>query len=364
MAGGPVNGGTPRGVAYSLGVGGAVDAIGGFVEKISGTGHKVTAYETNDTAILIPTVLQWASDSISYWTNMTALFNPNFDEGDSDVQTLPICLFHMKKMTETHQNDVSQQRVMLYETQKAPDTEEMANPVRKGVMQTVVDNIVRKPKTYNLELIVPLGHIGRYIKDGLKNIGTGVTFVTDLINGATESINVPGMGNPVQWVFNTLAGSTAITGTIKGVLDIADSLGTTNTVNKNSLEAMAQSGQILILKTWLGFDYKYVTITGLSIDKTPTEDDVFRATVQLQEMPVLQVNNLEAAEETPDPTKKSWLVAAAGAIADVISGAGTLAAKPLELLLYSAEESHKQGAAKAAADRLDALSTAPFAGRH
>jgi hypothetical protein len=58
-------------------------------------------------------------------------------------------------------------------------------------------------------------------------------------------------------------------------------------INKNSLEAMAESGKILTMKMWTGYQFKYVAITGMTVDKNPREDDVFRATLQLEEVPVL-----------------------------------------------------------------------------
>jgi hypothetical protein len=69
-------------------------------------------------------------------------------------------------------------------------------------------------------------------------------------------------------------------------------------INKNSLEAMAESGRILTMKMWTGYEYKYVVITGMTLDKQPQEDDSFRGTLQLQEVPVLTMTE-------PDKKKAS-----------------------------------------------------------
>jgi hypothetical protein len=52
---------------------------------------------------------------------------------------------------------------------------------------------------------------------------------------------------------------------------------------------MAESGHILRMKLWTGYNYKYVMLTGLTTDKRPTEDDVFRVSMALREIPVLNV---------------------------------------------------------------------------
>jgi hypothetical protein len=50
---------------------------------------------------------------------------------------------------------------------------------------------------------------------------------------------------------------------------------------------MAESGKILTMKMWTGYQYKYVLITGMTITKQPGEREVFRGTIQVQEMPIL-----------------------------------------------------------------------------
>lgn len=61
-------------------------------------------------------------------------------------------------------------------------------------------------------------------------------------------------------------------------------------INKQSLDAMWEKSHLLCMKMWTGYDYKFVAITNMTVEKKPIEDDVFRVTLQVQEMPVLTTN--------------------------------------------------------------------------
>jgi hypothetical protein len=76
----------------------------------------------------------------------------------------------------------------------------------------------------------------------------------------------------------------------------------------NSLEAMADSCRTLCMKMWTGHDYKFVMITGMTYDKDPKEDGVFRASLSLQEVPVLEVTKPKAPK--PPDIKRNWAVTA------------------------------------------------------
>jgi hypothetical protein len=232
--------------------------------------------------IIIPTVLRIAADTLSYFTSMTCLYN-KYWYAEQDRVTLPISTFHVKKITETWQNETSKKRVILYEPSKQPTAQDLANPVREGVMQTIVDNIVKQPKTYSLEIIVPFQPIGRYITQGVRDVTEMITgILTWFGNDPAASASLNG----------ALAGALAVIKTMGAVYDIAAKLPDTQGVsfmNKNSLEAMAESGKVLTMKMWTGYDYKYVVITGLTLEKNPLEDDVYRGTLQVQELPVLTI---------------------------------------------------------------------------
>lgn len=114
------------------------------------------------TSVIVPTVFQMANDALNYWTCMTCFYNPYWS-ADPDKVTLPICMFHVKKIVPTRAVETSKKRVILYEPQQDGKfyTAEASNQMRRGVMQTIVDNAVKQPTTYNMEIIVPFQPIGR-----------------------------------------------------------------------------------------------------------------------------------------------------------------------------------------------------------
>jgi hypothetical protein len=235
--------------------------------------------------IIIPTILQISKDAAAYWTNMTCLYDPYWSE--TEKITLPICMFHLTSFTETWANETSRKRVILHEEPKT--MAQMSETMRQSAMATIVDNIVKNPKTYSAEAVVPFLPVGRYVSSGVRGITDTIATITELAsNGDPSTRN--SIISAVEATFSVLGGLLKAGTDIVELIDLfAGSGGSAATLNKNSLEAMAESGRVLCMKTWSGYDYKYVTITGMTVQKNPLEDEVFRASLQLQEMPILSV---------------------------------------------------------------------------
>jgi hypothetical protein len=218
---------------------------------------------------------------------MTCLYD-RYWSADASRVTLPICMFHVKKITPTFSNEVSKKRVILYEPVEDNRTtaEKMADPLREGVMQTVVDNAVKNPRTYTMEIIVPFQPIGRYVAEGVKTVSDMVVAFSDLLGGG-----VPG-GFTDWWegVFSTAFAVLKEANTIAEFAGKLPDMNGVSYINMNSLEAMADSCRTLCMKMWTGYDYKFVMITNMTYDKDPKEDGVFRAALTLQEMPVLAIS--------------------------------------------------------------------------
>jgi hypothetical protein len=235
--------------------------------------------------VIIPTILQISKDAVAYWTNMTCLYDPYWSE--TEKITLPICMFHLTGFTEAWSNETSRKRVILHEEPKT--MAQMAETLRKSAVDTAVDNVVKNPKTYSAEVIVPFLPVGRYVSAGVRGITDTIATITELASNGDPATRDSIVGS-VEAAFSVLGGLLKAGTDIVELIDLfAGSGGAAATLNKNSLEAMAESGRILCMKTWAGYDYKYVTITGMTIQKNPLEDDVFRASLQLQEMPILSV---------------------------------------------------------------------------
>jgi hypothetical protein len=303
MAGGPVNG-APWYGALSL-IGGA-----GIASAASrGRDSK------NPTGIVVPTVIQMAADALRYWTSMTCIYDRHWTS-DPDRVTLPICMFHVKKIVPTYVNEVSKKRVILYEPEGELATAEAADQMRRGVMQTIVDNVVKQPTTYNAEVIVPFQPIGRYVTQGVKTVSDIVMAFSDLFGKSSSG----GFGDWWEGIFSTAFSQAKLGNQAMQLAGMLPNMNGLSYINVNSLEAMASSGRLLCMKMWTGYDYKFVVITGLTLDKQPLEDDVFRATLALQEMPVLIVT--KPASPRPHVTNRNWAVSA-------VSMAHSSAVRPL-----------------------------------
>jgi hypothetical protein len=265
------------------------------------------------TGIVIPTVLQIAADALSYWTSMTCLYD-RYWTAEQDRVTLPICMFHVKKITETWTNETSKKRVILYEPQNKT-AKEMYDSMRPGVMQTITDNIVKQPKTYQLEAIVPFQPIGRYISEGIKIVSDMIVWFSDLLGG-------DGFTDVWESIFSSVFALLKVANTaaeFAGKLPDMDFAGKlfdmegVSYINKNSLEAMAESSRTLCMKMWTGYDYKFVAITGLAIEKQPAEDGIFRANMQLEEIPVLNISKPNPMAQSGS-IDRNWAVTAISAV--------------------------------------------------
>jgi hypothetical protein len=261
--------------------------MGGAIASAARRGSIDNNDPVNYTGIIVPTMLQMATDVLNYWTSMTCLYD-RYWSAEQDKVTLPVCMFHVKKITSTFSNEVSKKRVILYEPAEddRADTEKMADPLREGVMQTVVDNVVKNPRTYTMEIIVPFQPIGRYISEGVKTVSDMAVAFSDLLGGSAP-------GGFTDWWEGIFSSVFALLKTANTAAEFAGKLpgmGGVSYINMNSLEAMADSCRTLCMKMWTGYDYKFVMITNMTYDKDPKEDNVFRAALTLQEMPVLAIS--------------------------------------------------------------------------
>jgi hypothetical protein len=242
-------------------------AGGGAIASATSRGRTDPGGPEYTTGIIVPTVLQMATDVLNYWTSMTCLYDRYWRAEESSSVTLPICLFHVKKITSSYANEVSKKRVILYEPQgdSRISSKEMSDGMRGGVMQTVVDNVVKNPKTYSMEIIVPFQPIGRYVSEGIKTVSDMIVGLSDLLGGDTP-------GGVTDWWEGSFSSVFALLKTANTAAEFAGKLPGMDGItylNMNSLEAMADSCRTLCMKMWTGYDYKYVTIVDMTYDKDP-----------------------------------------------------------------------------------------------
>jgi hypothetical protein len=264
----------------------------------------------------VPTILQLSADALSYWTSMTCLYDPYWSA--TEKMTLPVCMFHVTSVVETWSNDISRKRVILYE--EPGSVADMSKPLRKSAVETIADNIVKNPKTYAIEAVAPYAPVGRYVSDGVKGFAETLLFLAEV--ASSDPSHRDAIIGAVDAAMGAVKG---MLGAAEKTLNVVNSFteGGAGTLNKNSLEAMADSGRTLCMKMWTGYDYKYVAITGLAIHKKPTEDDVFRVAMQLSEVPVLSVTEPTDLQDAGRPSRTATervIGAMHGALAEPIIG--------------------------------------------
>ena len=235
------------------------------------------------TKVVIPTIIQTSSDFIDYWSSMTCLYDPLWvADPSAEKVTLPIAYFHITGMREVGKTEVSKKRVLLYEPQVSNTAAELSSVVRPSVLRSIVDNAVRDPKTYVINAVLPYQPLGRYVIDGVSVVLNTIGIFSALI-GKYES-------KFMQYFSNAMSVAMAITNTMASAAEIVGKLPNMDGVsfiNKNSLEAMWENSRFLCMKLWTGYEYKFVMITNLEVEKKGNEDDVFRVNFEVQEMPVL-----------------------------------------------------------------------------
>lgn len=233
------------------------------------------------------TGIQYTKSLLKALNNITFIYDPNWEVGNSDIPTFPVCFYHIKGIHEVMEAEISQKTALFYN-----DNSPLATSGLKGAMTNVVaDNIVIKPKQYKLDILIPFEDLSlltdNYILSSINGVTT--TLTTGASNSDTWFNKLQGYTNCVTPVYEILKSliMTIATTNYGSVEDIITTITSTPDYNKNSLEAMWRNRGILKMKMWNNWKYKYVAITSLDISKEPTEDGVYEASMIVQEVPIM-----------------------------------------------------------------------------
>jgi hypothetical protein len=270
--------------------GGPINGSGGYPFDLLKTTPAAT--------IIVPTMLQIGSDVVDSFTHVTCLYD-RFWYNRPDKMTLPICFFYVKSISETTQTETSKKRILLYEPQMKDVTMgDLSDQIRKGVQEVVVDNSVIKPRTYNLEIILPFQPVSKQFGRTVFEAQQIFEAFTEIFAGSVGNLPQTAVAAELYKSANNLTSLAAM---------FSDNPGA-KFINKNSLEAMQEGQKVLTMKMWTGYDYRYAQIVGLDIKKVGTEDDVFRATLQLETRPVLTMTPAIDATK-PGLQNRNWAAA-------------------------------------------------------
>ena len=227
----------------------------------------------------------YATNLLKAINNMTFFYNPLWEYNDNTKGTLPVAFFHLKGIHETMTSEVQTKKVMFYNSQKNTTVDSASG----SVINVIADNIVNKPKTYKLDVIVPYSSATLLFNSAYFNTEQ-VAMVGDFFQRGSSVVsdNVFSYVTPYMELMKAIFNSLGILDA-SAVLDFPKSIIEKPTPNKDSLEYLWKSRTIAKLKLWNGWKYKNVVITDIDISKEPTEDGVEEATITCTEVPVMKM---------------------------------------------------------------------------
>lgn len=232
--------------------------------------------------ITVITGLKYNISLVKVFNNLTFLYDPNWEYQQGEP-TYPIAFFYVKSMTEQMSSDVSQKPMLFYNT-----TSDSTDSNKGGLMNIVADNIVLKPKTYKLDVIIPAN--GSTLKnssfsfDAITNVN-GFLFSNGQFKGGTGLDIASRITNISLGILETLF--KGLYGTSVSASSICNMLLQQQDYNKASIEFMWSNRRILKLKLWNGWKFKYLIIKDFDVTKVGENGDFYEGTLTCQEVPIL-----------------------------------------------------------------------------
>lgn len=239
---------------------------------------------------------RYATGLLKTINNMTFFYNPTWEYGAQTKRTLPVAFFHLKAIHEVMESEVQTKKVLFYNSQKEATTDS-ANGAKLNV---IADNIINKPKSYNLDVIVPYSTLTLLFNSALYNSEQVANVFSMLKYDVAEWSKVTGWidtVNPYMEVMKSILASLGGMNFSPSGWYGLKSLLETPMANKESLEYLWKSRTIVKLKSWDSWQFKDVVITNINITKEPTEDDVLEATISCTEVPVMTMRTYDATKK-------------------------------------------------------------------
>lgn len=255
------------------------------------------------------TGVRWYKGQLEMLNHLTYIYDSQWNPNNSVKSTLPVSFFHVKNCREVMSSEISQKQMLFYNSSADPSKADAK--LDSGLLNVVADNIVIKPKMYKLDVIVPYkrlslldqsfvwnNHTMQAINEAIIRNGNNTAKQVDEILGAWASLKTP-LSSFFATLIRTFVGM-SMNESGSAIDDFLKTVANENDYNKESLEAMWRMRHIVRMKMWNSWQYKYVAIADMEITKEGTEDGVYEATITLQEMPIVTMNN------TAGQIIKSW----------------------------------------------------------
>lgn len=244
------------------------------------------------------TGVRWYKGQLEMLNHMTFIYDSQWNPNNSVKSTLPVSFFHVKSCREVMSSEISQKQMLFYNSSADPASGDAK--LDSGLLNVVADNIVIKPKTYKLDVVVPYHRLSLLDQSFVYNTHTMNAMQEAIIRTRAETVNNyigswATLKQPyvdlVAKLIRTLVASAISSESGSEIDSFLKSVTNENDYNKESLEAMWRMRHIVRMKMWNSWQYKYVAISDIEITKEGNEDGVYEATLTLQEMPIVSMGN-------------------------------------------------------------------------
>lgn len=240
------------------------------------------------------TGIRWYKGLLETLNNMTFIYDVNWNPNNSTKSTFPVCFFHVKSYHEVMNSEISQKQMLFYNSSSGANDSDPA--VDSGLLNVVADNIVIKPKTYKLDVVIPYRQLSLLDQSFVYNTHTAQAMNELLIRTDSDTkyadklfASYSTLTQPYIKLIKTIM-TTLINYQLKSsVEDWIENTTHQPDYNKESIEVMWRMRHILKMKMWNSWRYKYVAIVDIDITKEGTEDGVYEATLTVQEMPIVSM---------------------------------------------------------------------------
>ena len=248
-------------------------------------------------SLRVVTSVHFAESTLRKLNSMVYLYDPGWIATSSpdDIDTLPFAILEVIKEEIVQSIEVSKKRLILFDP--ASRSQKTESTYRESVINIVADNVVNEPLVHKLECLVPADSVNKALASLSSTVGTVISYASSGLDKKST-------------LYSILENTRAILVAINAARDVIDRVvkltnmfvGRSSDYNRRSLLSMARRRAILKYKSWSSWETKSVVISAFNITKVGVEEEYFRASIELQEVPILYIGKIEDnAVQAPVP---------------------------------------------------------------
>lgn len=253
----------------------------------------------------VTTALHCTKKQLQGLSGITFLVDENWTPSN-ETYTLPIAFFHLVSCKENMPSEVSEKRIILYQSDAAEVIADSL-PVKQSVLEVIADNRINKPKTYTCDVIIPYGDLSKIFNHSFSSMNSALQFLESNTDAPIKKVKAT-----IQALYASLKTVTSFSTLLLAFFPnqkMQNFLGLTGSAsfgfNTRSLEKMRNESAFCLFKNWDSWETKRVSIKNLTFDKKGTEDSFIRGTLELVETPIYTISSLnKAAKSTLRPANE------------------------------------------------------------